>query len=85
MPPPICSHAAIAGAVHPIHAVAVGFDGDVRIMRWAMRDRRDCNLLASVGLRIRIINGENNGARPILPPLGLPALLFILSRGTSTK
>jgi len=52
------------------------FDGDVRIVGWAVRDWRDRHLLTSVGLRIRIINGKNNGARPILAPLGLPSLLF---------
>jgi hypothetical protein len=48
------------------------FDGDVRIMGWTMRDRRDRNLRASTSLRIGIINGKNHGARLILAPLGLP-------------
>jgi hypothetical protein len=52
------------------------FDGDVRVMGWAVCNRHNRHLLASVRLRIRIINGENNGARPILAPLGLPSLLF---------
>jgi hypothetical protein len=47
-------------------------------MGWAMRDRLDRDLLASVGFRIRMINGKNNGARPILAPLGLPPLLWRL-------
>jgi hypothetical protein len=59
------------------------FDGDVRIMWWAVRDRHDRDLLASVSFRIWMINGKNNGARPILAPLGLPSLL--LSKDTSTK
>jgi hypothetical protein len=61
------------------------FDGDVRIMGWAVRNRRDRNLRASVGLWIGIINGKNNGARPILAPLGLPSLLFFFPKIMSTK
>jgi hypothetical protein len=45
-----------------------------------MSDRRDSNLLASVGLRIGIINGKNDGARPILAPLDLSPLLFSLPK-----
>jgi hypothetical protein len=61
------------------------FDCDVRIMGWAMRDRRDRNLRASVGLWIGIINGKNNGARAILAPLGLPPFLIFFPADTSTK
>jgi hypothetical protein len=49
-------------------------------MGWAMRNRRDRNLLASVGLRIGIINCKNNGAQPILAPLCLPSLLFFFPK-----
>lgn len=56
------------------------FDGDVRIMGWAMCNRRNRNLRASISLRVRIINGKNNGARPILTPFGLPSLLFCLPK-----
>src|SRR5262249_42092634 len=52
------------------------FDGDARIVRGAMSDRRDRHLLASISLRIRMINGKNNGTWPILASLGLPSLLF---------
>jgi hypothetical protein len=45
-----------------------------------MSDRRDRNLRASISLRIRIINGENNGARPILAPLCLPSLLLFFPK-----
>jgi hypothetical protein len=51
----------------------------------ARRDRRDRDLLAFVGFRISMINGKNNGARPILAPLGLPSLLFFFPADTSTK
>jgi hypothetical protein len=61
------------------------FDCDVRIMGWAMSDRRDGNLLASVGLWIGIINGKNNGARPILAPLGSALAPLLPSKDTSTK
>jgi hypothetical protein len=56
------------------------FDSDVRIVRRAMRDRRERNLLARVGARIRMINGKNNGVRPILAPLCLPSLPFFVPK-----
>ena len=47
------------------------FDGDVRVMGRTVRNRCYRNLLASIRFRIRVINGENNGTRPILAPLDL--------------
>ena len=61
------------------------FDGNVRIMGWAMRNRRDRDLLASISLWIGIINGKNNGAWPILAALGLSSLLFFFPKVMSTK
>ena len=42
--------------------------------------RTDRNLRASIGLRIRIINGKDNGARPILASLRLPSFLGRFSK-----
>ena len=56
------------------------FFGNVLIMGWAVRDRRDRNLFTSADLRIRMINGKNSGAGPILAPFDLPSFLFFFSK-----
>ncbi len=43
-----------------------------------MSNRNDGDLLVAVSFRIRMVNGQNNGAGPILSPFDLTSLLFFL-------
>jgi hypothetical protein len=43
-----------------------------------MSNRNDGDLLVAVSFRIRVVNGQNDGAGPILSPFDLTSLLFFL-------
>ena len=61
------------------------FNGGTGVVRRQMRDRHDCDLLATVRFGSGHFDGEDDCARPVLSPLNQALLLFLLPEIRSTK